>query len=69
MRFYSLPIIKMIIELKKAIIDYIIENKDIWNRLNHTTTHFYEYIFDKNGEFLIGGEEIYNRIKKANELF
>ena len=48
----------MRIELKKAIIDYVFENKDVWQLVNRTHEHFHDYIYDKQGQYLIGGEQV-----------
>ena len=58
----------MKIELKKTIINYIIENNNLFNRMNNTVNHFKRYIYDENGEYMIWGEEVYDFIKKINEL-
>ena len=39
-------------ELKKDIIDWLIENENLFNRVNNCVEHFREYIYDKNGNFL-----------------
>lgn len=57
------------LELKKAVILYIIENQNLFNRLNNVVNHFNRYIYDENWEFLIWGREIYDRIHEANNLF
>lgn len=55
-------------ELKKAIIDYMFENNNVFNLCNQTTTHFTDYIYNKNGDYLIGGEEVMDFIEKAVKL-
>ena len=60
--------IEMLLELKKAIIDFIIEHNTTWNRLNFTVDKFRAYIFDSDGNFLIWGREIYDRIHSINDL-
>ena len=39
-------------ELKKDILDWLIENENLFNRVNNCVEHFREYIYDKNGNFL-----------------
>jgi len=58
----------MRIELKKAIIDFIFENHNVFNLVNHTTAHFKEYVYNSKGEYLIGGEEVYQFINIAIDL-
>lgn len=55
-------------ELKKAIIDYIFENYNVFNMHNQTVKHFEDYIYDKKGEYLIGGEVVNDFIGKAIKL-
>lgn len=55
-------------ELKKAIVDYIFENENEWQLQNSTTRHFRAYIYDAEGNYLIGGEEVADFIKKALTL-
>lgn len=55
-------------ELKQHIIKYIFDNKDDFQLTNATIKHFHNYIYDSNGEYLIGGELIAGFIKKAIDL-
>jgi len=54
--------------LKRVILDYIFDNKDVWGLTNHTVNEFRQYIYDDKGEFIIGGEQVYNFIKQAEKL-
>ena len=58
----------MIKELKKEIINWIIENGNEFQRVNACTDKFRLYIYDTNGNYLIGGENVVNFIKKADNL-
>ena len=58
----------MHIELKKAIIAHIFENFSDFQMVNNTTDKFRAYIYDSKGEYLIGGNEVYEFIKDAIEL-
>lgn len=58
----------MRLELKKAILNYMIENINCFNLLNQTVEHFRCYIYDKDGEHLIGGSAVYEFIKDAEFL-
>lgn len=55
-------------ELKKAIIDYIFENEKEFQLTNSVTTKFRAYIYDDDGNCLIGGEEVYDFIIEAIKL-
>lgn len=58
----------MIKELKKEIINWIIDNGNEWQRLNTCIDTFRLYIYDTNGNYLVGGENVANFIKKADNL-
>lgn len=45
-------------ELKKAIVNYMIDNSKEFQLGNHTTAKFRAYIYDVNGNYLIGGKEV-----------
>ena len=55
-------------ELKQAIINWLIENENRWQRVNSCTSEFKEYIYNKEGNFLIGGEDVGKFIKDAEKL-
>lgn len=55
-------------ELKKAIIDYIFENKKEFQLTNSVKTKFRAYIYDADGNYLIGGEEVSEFIREAIKL-
>lgn len=55
-------------ELKKAILDWLFENPNEWNRLNACSKAFRAYIFDDKGEYLIGGREVSEFIEEADKL-
>lgn len=59
---------KMHKELKKEIIKWLLENENQWQRLNSCKEEFRNYIYDDEGSFLIGGEDVYSFIRKANNL-
>jgi len=58
----------MSLELKKAIMDYIFENLNDFQVINNTVKHFSAYIYDSEGNHLIGGEAIHNFIVGAVKL-
>lgn len=43
-------------ELKTAIIKWLLENENQWQRVNACTEAFGEYIYNKSENYLIGGE-------------
>ena len=55
-------------ELKKAIIDFIFDNEKEFQLHNATIEKFRPYIYDANGNYLIGGEDVANFISKAIKL-
>lgn len=55
-------------KLKEKIIQWLLENENAWQRINSCTKEFRLYIYDDKGNFLIGGEEVYNFIKEADKL-
>ena len=58
----------MNIELKQAIVNYIFKNIYDFQIVNSTIDQFKNYIYDKEGEYLIGGGDIAKFIKDANNL-
>lgn len=55
-------------ELKQAIINFIFDNEKKFQIVNNTVDNFRAYIYDSNGEYLIGGEDVGNFIKNAIKL-
>ena len=55
-------------ELKKAIIKWLLEHENEWQRLNACTKEFRNYIYDNEGNYLIGGEAVSDFIDKADDL-
>lgn len=55
-------------ELKKAIVNYILDNSKEFQLTNATTEHFRPYIYDSKGNYLIGGEDVANFIREAIKL-
>lgn len=45
-------------ELKKAIVNYILENINTFNLNNIVRENFREYVYDMNGDYLINGKNI-----------
>ena len=55
-------------ELKKAILAWLMDNENLFNRTNAATEHFRPYIYTDKGDFLIGGEDVSAFIIKAEDL-
>jgi len=55
-------------ELKRAIVNFILDNEKEFQITNYTTNHFKNYIYDDKGEHLIGGQDVYNFIKEEIKL-
>lgn len=55
-------------ELKKEIIEWLLKNENKWQRLNSCKEEFRNYIYNDEGSFLIGGEDVSDFIRKANNL-
>lgn len=58
----------MIIELKKAIVNFIFENINEFQLNNAISKEFRPYIYDSKGEYLIGGKEVSEFIDNAIKL-
>ena len=59
---------KRTMELKKAIIDWLFDNKNAWQRTSACREYFRPYIYNSDGIFLIGGEEVSDFITEADKL-
>lgn len=59
---------KMPKELKTAIIKWLLENENRWQRVNACTEAFRKYIYNKSGNYLIGGEVVAEFIKASDKL-
>ena len=59
---------KRTMELKKAIIDWLFDNKNAWQRKSACREYFRPYIYNADGNYLIGGEEVSAFITEADKL-
>jgi hypothetical protein len=50
-------------DLKKAIIDFMFENKNEFQLVNATTKKFNQYIYTPEGSYCIGGNKVANFIQ------
>ena len=55
-------------ELKQAIVNFIFNNDKDFQLHNATTNKFRAYIYDNDGNYLIGGEDVSKFIKDAIKL-
>lgn len=55
-------------ELKRDIVNFILDNEREFQLPNVTVDNFRNYIYDNKGEYLIGGEDVIDFIKKEIEL-
>lgn len=55
-------------ELKKAIVNFIFDNPNEFQLHNATSKKFRNYLYDDEGEFLIGGKEVSEFIDNAIKL-
>ena len=58
----------MYMELKKAIIDWLIENKNKWQRVTACHEAFRQYIYNNEGNYIIGGKVVSDFISAADDL-
>ena len=58
----------MYLELKKAIIEWLIDNKNAWQRVNACHDVFRQYIYDDAGNYIIGGKVVSEFISDADKL-
>ena len=55
-------------ELKVLIINWLLDHENEWQRVNACRENFREYIYNSEGEYLIGGEEVEQFIIDADNL-
>ena len=55
-------------ELKKAILNWMIDNENEWQRVNACCIAFRPYIYDVYGDYLIGGEDVIKFIRQVDKL-
>lgn len=58
----------MELELKKAIVEWLLSHENEWQRVNACRKYFSLYIYDPDGEYLISGQKVSEFISKADEL-
>jgi hypothetical protein len=45
-------------ELKRAIVNWLLDNKNLSNKINLCTDTFRQYIYDNNGNYIICGKQV-----------
>lgn len=55
-------------ELKQTIINWLLENENVWQRVNACHEAFREYIYNSNGIYRIGGKNVSEFICEADKL-
>ena len=55
-------------ELKRAIILWLLDHENEWQRVNACREEFRPYIYNMEGNYLIGGEEVADFISQADKL-
>ena len=55
-------------ELKRAIVYWLLDNENRWQRVNACKEEFRPYIYDTEGNYLIDGKEILGFIIKTDEV-
>ena len=54
-------------ELKRAIINWLLDNENEWQRVNACKEEFRPYIYNAEGNYLIGGKEVADFIVNADK--
>lgn len=55
-------------ELKRAIIDWLLDHENEWQRVIGCCRAFRPYIYNADGNYLIGGKEVSDFISEADKL-
>lgn len=58
----------MIIELKKAIFNYMVENHNEYQLINNTHEVFRQYIYSPDGNYCIGGKIVSDFISEVYKI-
>lgn len=54
-------------ELKKAIIDWLFDNFNEWQRVNACHNAFRQYIYNSEGNYIIGGKDVSDFISRIDK--
>lgn len=55
-------------ELKRAIIYWLLDHEYEFQRVNTCMNHFKAYIYDADGNYLIGSEDVYKFIIETDKV-
>ena len=55
-------------ELKKAIVNYMLDNHGLYQIVAETVKNFRQYIYTENGDYCYGGKVVYNFISSFDRL-
>lgn len=55
-------------ELKAEILKWLLEHENEWQRVNACTEAFRAYIYNADGNYLIGGQNVSEFITEADKL-
>lgn len=58
----------LLMEFKQQVVEWICEHADEFQLINACVEHFSRYVYDENGNYLIGGEMRFNFIVDACRL-
>lgn len=58
----------MNLELKKAILLYMLENQNEFQLVNNTVEKFRQYIYTPEGEYCIGGKKVAEFVSASDKL-
>ena len=54
-------------ELRKAIVIWLFDHESTFNRCNACRENFKNYIYDANGQYVFGGEDVSKYITEMDE--
>lgn len=55
-------------ELRKAIVEWLLENENVWQRTNECREHFRQYIYNDEGNYIIGGKKVSDFISNIDTV-
>lgn len=55
-------------ELKRAIVNWLLDNETEWQRVTTCYDKFRQYIYTDAGDYVFGGESVSEFIRKADKL-
>ena len=55
-------------ELKIMIFNWLVDNENEWSRVNEKKKKIRDYIYNREGNYLIGGKKVSDFIYKADKL-